>query len=149
MASRPGSAAEGGAAPGTPLDVSARGWQATLRRTLKETEGDRVAFMSAAVAFYWFLAIFPLLFAAIGLLDLMRASPSLVRGIDSAITKTLPGDAAKLLTQAVNNAQTRAGGGGLVALVVGIAVALWSASSGMAAAQVGLDVAYDVDEDRK
>ncbi len=137
------------AEPTAPTKVSAPGWRATVRRMLVETKRDRIPMIAAGVAFYWFLAVFPLLFAAVGLLQLIKASPSLLRGIDSTVTTALPGSAATILTQAIHSAQTRAGGGGLAALVIGVALALWSASSGMAATQVGMDVAYDVPEDRK
>jgi membrane protein len=134
--------------PETPLDVGAAGWRATLRRTVKEIVDDRITITAAGVAFYWFLAVFPLLFAAIGLLTLVQASPSFDQAIKDGVTTALPGDAATVLTQAITNAEGRAAGTGLAALLIGIALALWSASSGMAATQVGLDVAYDVPQDR-
>jgi membrane protein len=137
-------------APDTPLEIPARGWRAVLGRTVRETKEDRIPITAAGVALYWFLAIFPLLFAAVGLLAMIHASASMIGGIQKAIRTALPGDAASILVQAVSNAQTRAAAGsGLVALVVGVGLAVWSASSGMAASQVGLDVAYDVPEDRK
>ncbi len=110
---------------------------------------DRITIIAAGVAFYWFLAIFPLLFAAIGLLDVVNASPATADTVNDAISRALPGDAATILTSAVTQAQTRASAGGLTALLIGVVLALWSASSGMAATQVGLDVAYDVPQDRR
>jgi membrane protein len=134
--------------PATPLDVGSAGWRDTLRRTAREIKQDRISITAAGVAFYWFLSVFPLLFAAVGGLALFNASPALVGGIKDAVSTALPGDAAGILTQAIANAQSRAAAGGLTALLIGIALAVWSASSGMAATQVGLDVAYDVPEDR-
>lgn len=138
----------GGPGRDSPLEVPASGWRAIARRTLVGLARDRITITAAGVAFYWFLSIFPLLFAAVGLLDVIDASPSLTQGINSAITRALPGNAAQILTQAVSDAQGRAATGGLTALLAGVALALWSASSGMAATQVGLGVAYDVAEDR-
>jgi uncharacterized BrkB/YihY/UPF0761 family membrane protein len=54
----------------------------------------------------------------------------------TAIDDTLPGRAAGILSQALQSGQQGVGGG-FWALVSGIAVALWSASSGTAAAQEG------------
>jgi membrane protein len=137
-------------APDTPLEVPPPGWWAVLKRTVKESKADRITITSAGMAFYWFLAIFPLLFAAVGLLVLMHARPSLLSRIDGAIHRALPGNAAAILVQSVRSAQARADAStGLSVLVLGIVLAVWSASSGMAATQVGMDVAYDVPEDRK
>jgi membrane protein len=138
-----------GRGPDSPTDVPASGWRDVLRRTLKEMTVDRITIIAAGVAFYWFLAIFPLLFAAIGLLDVVNASPSTTAALTGGIREALPGDAATILTSAIDDATDRASEGGLTALFIGIGLALWSASSGMASTQVGLDVAYDVPEDRK
>lgn len=142
---QPSSGAPG---PDSPLEVPRSGWRAALLRMFHGIVQDRITITAAGVAFYWFLSIFPLLFVAIGLLDVTNASPSVVRAVNNAIREALPGDAALILTDAVNSAVGRAATGGITALLVGIAVALWSASSGMAATQAGLDVAYDVPEDR-
>ncbi len=140
--------ATGGPGSHSPLEVPAAGWQAVGRRTVRGIVHDRITITAAGVALFWFLSIFPLLFAAIGLLDVINAAPSTSRAINEAITRALPGDAALLLTQAVTSAQSHEAAGGLTALIVGIVLALWSASSGMAATQIGLDIAYDVPEDR-
>jgi membrane protein len=134
--------------PDSPLELPGRRWRVVARRTLRGIVEDRITIIAAGIAFYWFLSIFPLLFAAIGLLDLIEATPSLAQGINDAISRALPGDAAVVLTGAVSDAQGRASTGGLAALLIGVALAMWSASSGMAATQVGLDVAYEVPEDR-
>ncbi|HWC32489.1 MAG TPA: YihY/virulence factor BrkB family protein [Actinomycetota bacterium] len=144
----PESARHAGDVEESPLDLSASGWRATLKRTLHEVKRDRVPLTAAGVAFYWFLTVFPLVIAGVGMLALVNATDATVEAVQESIRSVLPGDAAAVLTGAVQNAAGRAAGTGLVAAVVGIALAVWSASSGMAAAQVGLDVAYDVEEDR-
>jgi membrane protein len=96
------------------------------------------------VAYFWFLAVFPLLIAGVGLLGLVHAGPRAIAGIENAIREVLPGDAGRVLTQVVESATSDAAPKGLLTAVVGIAVALWSASSGMSAVQLGLDIAYDI-----
>ena len=134
--------------PEDPLDIGATGWRNIIRRALKEIKRDRITIIAAGVAFYWFLAIFPLLFAAVGLITVLRITPDAAQAIKDVLDTLLPDGAAKVLTNAVTNSQTRATASGLTALLIGIGIALWGASSGMAATQVGLDVAYDVPDDR-
>jgi membrane protein len=137
------------ATPDSPADIPAAGWRDVARRTLHEIVDDRITIIAAGIAFYWFLAVFPLLFAAVALLDVVNASPATTGAVNDAINRSLPGDAATILTSAVSHAQQRASTGGATALAIGIGLALWSATSGMAATQVGLDVSYDVGDDRR
>lgn len=135
-------------APRSPLELPPRDWRATLRRTLREIKEDRITLVAAGMGFYWFVAIFPALIAAVGVLGLLNVSPSVVAGINDTIRSTLPPEAAQLLTAAVDDANQASERTALTAAAIGIAIALWSASSGMVALQAGLDVAYDVSRDR-
>jgi membrane protein len=135
-----------GSSPDSPLDLEAGDWKATLKRTLKEIKNDRVTLISAGMAFYFFLAIFPALIAFIGLMGLLDIDTA---GVIDSIRRNMPGGSGAVLVDAVQNADNPSQAASLTAAIVGIATALWTASSGMAALQQGLDVAYDIDEDRK
>lgn len=128
--------------PSSPLQLEAPDWKDTARRTAQEFQADRAALISAGVAFYWFLAIFPALVAAVGIFGLVNAGPEATDSLTKAIRTALPGDAAEVLSGAV--ARAPAGGASLVTAVVGLALALWSASAGMVAVQSAMNVAYDV-----
>ena len=135
--------------PGSPLELSAPDWKESVRRAVKEFKEDRGTLIAAGMAFFWFLAVFPALLAAVGVFGLVEAGPQAVDSVNDAVRSTLPGDAARVLSDAVAGASSQSGRSSVVATVVGLALALWSASAGMVAMQAGLDVAYDVTAERK
>lgn len=134
--------------PDAPGDLSAADWKATARRTLSEIKADRVTMTAASMAYYSFIAIFPALIAAVGMLSLVRLSPGIVEDLAGGIQRFLPGDAGTVLSDAVRNARGSQRGASLVATVVGLLIALWGASAALVALQKGLDIAYDVPAER-
>jgi membrane protein len=135
-----------GPGPDSPLDLERGDWRATLKRTLAEIKEDRITLAAAGMAYYFFLAIFPAFIALVGILGLFDVSPD---QLAKSIENTLPGRAGQVLAEPITAAERSSDGASVVAAVSGIAVALWSASSGMVALQSGLNVAYDVPRDRK
>ena len=135
--------------PRSPTDLPARDWKESVRRTAEEFKNDRGPLVAAGMAFYWFLAIFPAILAAVGILGLVGLGADTVAEIVKGLQATLPGDSDLVLSEAVEKASTQSRSSSVVATVVGLGVALWSASAGMVAVQVGCDVAYDITEDRK
>jgi membrane protein len=134
-----------GPGPDSPLDMPAPDWKASVKRALKEFKEDRGTLTAAGMAFFWFLAIFPAMVAMVGLLGVFNASDAAVDSIKEVV-QNLPEDARDVLITAIDNRDT---GGSVVAALVGVALALWSASAGSVGLQLGLDVAYDVKDDRK
>ena len=137
---------DGGAGPDTPLDLGASDWKSTAKRTLKEIKDDRITFAAAGMAYYFFLAVFPALIALVGIFGLVQVDAS---GIVESIRSSLPGGAGDALTQAIRNSDRPSESASLAAAIFGVSAALWSASSGFVALQSGLNIAYDVEQDRK
>ncbi|HEY2577762.1 MAG TPA: YihY/virulence factor BrkB family protein [Streptosporangiaceae bacterium] len=135
--------------PDNPLELGKAGWRDTLKRSAKEFKNDRAAMTAGTLAYHWFLSLFPAIIALLGIASLAGLSAGTVHHLQRGVDTSLPGGVANVFNTAITTALHRTSSGSLTAVILGVLIALWSASSGMAALQTGLDVAYDVPTDRK
>lgn len=130
-----------------PRQISLTGWKAIAMRVKSELAADRISLVSAGVAFYALMAIFPAITALMAIAGLF-ITPADVTAQIQQITEVLPQRAAEILIeQAKSVAGSQRGGLGLAA-VLGLLLALYSASQGVAHLIEGLNVAYDETEER-
>jgi membrane protein len=146
----PPQTADAGAPDALP-EITKLGRGPTLKRILKKFKQDRASMTAASLAYHWFLALFPALIAALGVIALIHIGSGTLTNLIKGLNKALPPGASKVFTDAVNSATatTQSKSSSVVVLVIGIVIALWSAIGSMVALQSGLDIAYDVPEDRK
>jgi membrane protein len=116
-----------------------------LRRTWREFRADNCTDWAAALTYYGILSIFPAILALVSIVGLLgtSATTALQRNLGSFA----PGPARTILSTAISSlAHHRAGSG--VAFVVGLVVALWSASGYIAAFMRASNAIWDVEEGR-
>ena len=110
------------------------------------TEEDDVFGRSAALAYYFFLAIFPGMLFLLTIFGLVVGNrPSVQQTLMSYLAGMMPADANHLLDQVIQQTALHAAGW---LLIVGILGALWSASSGFSSLMTTLNFVYDVREER-
>lgn len=136
-----------GAFADEPLQVPPRGWVDIVRRTYHEVDRDRVQAVAAGVTFYSLLALFPALTAFVSLYGLM-AEPGTISDQLSLLDGFIPAEATDFLRDQINRiasgGDTKLG----LALATSVALAIWSANSGVKAIFDALNVAYGEDEKR-
>lgn len=103
---------------------------------------DNTSGMAAQLAYYFLLAIFPLLIFLLTLVPLFQIDQEMIVGL---IEDYAPAEISGMLTGIIDDVMTSSGGG---LLSVGLIATLWSASNGMTALMNAFNVAYDIEDDR-
>jgi membrane protein len=112
------------------------------KRTWRESSEDNVFGGAAELAYYFMLALFPML---IFLTSLVGFLPGAQEAIFNALSKVVPGEAWKLVSDTLNDVITNSSGG---LLSFGVLGTLWAASSGVSSVMGTLNTAYDAKEER-
>ena len=101
--------------------------------------------IAAGVAFYAFLALVPALIAFVSVYGLVADESDVTRQVED-LGSSLPEEVSNFLVYQLTQIVNASGTGVSIALLIAIALALWSASSGMAALVTGIHIARELDE---
>ena len=126
--------------------LSGLSWPKMAKRVWDEIQEDDVFGRAAQLAYYFLLALFPLLLFMTSVIGLVLGSGTGLRHkLFSYLSQLLPSSAFQLIDSTMYEVSAASGGG---KLTFGILAALWAASNGMGAITEALNVAYDVKETR-
>jgi membrane protein len=128
-----------------PTDLPGGSWWAAVKRTVREFRVDNLSDWAAALTYYAVLSIFPALLVLVSLVDL--AGQGTIEALLDNLGRVAPGSVNEILATAIRNLQQTRGSAGVLALV-GLGVALWSASGYIAAFMRASNAIYDVPEGR-
>ena len=116
------------------------------KRVWKEIDEDEILTRSAALAYYFVLALFPMMLFLASILGFMAGlGTQLQQGLTHYLVRALPSSASSLVQQTIHQITQNAGGG---KVSFGILFALWSGSAGMAAVIDALNHCYNLKETR-
>ncbi|MBN2624478.1 MAG: YihY/virulence factor BrkB family protein [Acidimicrobiales bacterium] len=131
----------------TPLQVPPRGWKDVAVRVKEQFKLDAVPLLAAGVAFFALLALVPALVALVSVYGLVADPADIERNIDDALSAA-PTEVRELVSSQLSSIVESEPSGLQLGVVVGLVVALWSASSGMKHLMGAINLAYDETEGR-
>jgi membrane protein len=129
-----------------PTQMTARAWWHALRDAGKAFQSKNLTHHAAALTYFSVLSIFPGLIVLISLLGVL-GSPDSIDGLLRIIDQLGSQSAVDTLRPPIENIVNNSGGAGL-ALAIGVATALWSASGYIGGFTIVANEIWDVDEDR-
>jgi membrane protein len=137
--------ADEGHGPESPADLSGTSKKDTLKRTFKEFSADNLTDWAAALTYYSVMALFPAIIALVSIIGLV--GPSATQPLLDNVATVAPGPAKDIVTNAINNLASNRGAAGLT-FIIGIVLALNSASGYIAAFTRASNSIYEVEEGR-
>jgi membrane protein len=125
--------------------LKGRSWFGVLKRTIANFRASNLTDWAAALTYYGIQALFPALLVLVSLIGLAGANTA--QSLIDNIAGSAPGSAKDIITNAIRGLQSSKGSAGVL-FVVGIALALWSASAYVGAFSRASNVIYEVGEGR-
>jgi membrane protein len=133
--------------PDDPTDLPKRSWLETGKRTLSEFRDDNLTDWAAALTYYGVLSLFPALIALVSILGLVVSRATITRVVTDTISQIGPSSAVKTFEGPIRQVTGSQGTAGLL-LVLGVLVALWSASGYVGAFMRASNAIYERPEGR-
>ena len=133
--------------PDAPPDLHRRTWAYVLRTTVRQFSRDQCLDLAAALTYYAVLAAAPALLALVSVLGLVGSGGQAVERVIGTLEGVVPPDVLSVVEPLVRNASGGGGRAGL-ALVLGVVLALWSASGYVGAFGRAMNRIYEIDEGR-
>jgi membrane protein len=130
--------------PADLTDLSDSSWRGVLKRSVKEFSNDNLSDWAAALTYRGVLTLAPSVLIMVSVLGLLGKSTT--DKLLSNIGALAPGGVHSVLQQIVQSVQQRNSAG--LAAVLGLALALWSASSYVAAFMRASNAIYEMGEGR-
>jgi membrane protein len=116
-----------------------------VKRVYHEIEEDEVLTRSAALAYYFVSALFPMIFFLMAMLGLFAQSHDLQSSLLNYTARFMPGDAYTLLQKTLKEIANNSTG---LKLAFGLLLALWSGSGGVVSIMDALNRCYHVKDSR-
>jgi membrane protein len=123
------------------------GTLSALRRTFSAFRADNLTDWAAALTYYGLLSLFPAVIALVSIIGLVGDPQTTTSKVTEVITEIGPESAAETFSGPVESIATSQGTAG-VAFVLGLAVALWSASGYVGAFMRASNAIYETEEER-
>jgi membrane protein len=122
-------------------------WKLVGRRVWANVTDHHIGLVSAGIAFYGLLALFPAITALVAISGFLL-DPSKIAGQLQAVSGLLPQDALDIVVNQATEVANSRGVGLSLAAFAGLSVALYSASKGVASLIEGLNIAFEEEETR-
>jgi membrane protein len=120
---------------------------ATLKRTATEFSEDNLTDWAAALTYYGLLSLFPALIALVSIVGLFGDPESTTSAITDIVTSIGPQSAAETFSDPIRTITSNRSGAG-IALIIGLVLALWSASGYVGAFMRASNIIYETPEGR-
>ncbi|MEN3344488.1 MAG: rane protein [Arthrobacter sp.] len=132
--------------PDSPTDVTKPSWQYIAKKTLREFTKDQCPDLAAALTYYAVLSLFPALLALVSLLGVFGQAEKTTTALLDIVQQIAPGSTVDIIRQPIEEVTNSPSAG--FTLVIGVLVALWSASGYVGAFARAMNRVYEVDEGR-
>jgi membrane protein len=130
--------------PDSPDDLTKSSWKYVVRKTIREFSKDECTDQAAALTYYSVLALFPAMVAVLSLVGLVGQGPKTAQTVIDVLKQV--GVSSKSLETTITQLSTSSGTG--LALIIGLATALWSASGYVGSFGRAMNRIYEVGEGR-
>jgi membrane protein len=129
----------------TPTDLPKKSWLRVLKRAAGQIKTDELTDRAAALTYYGVQAMFPGLLVLVSILGLLGRSTT--QSLIDNLGQVAPGSVKSFIESVITNSQKQKSAAG-IAGIVGLVLALWSASGYVSAFMRSANAVYGIGEGR-